>query len=373
MAPLFIFLFITQLSFAWSPETKINWDKTSSYQQAMMTPAFATFWGGFRRGIGITFNKGSMYDFKLPGFRKEVPIYLQFEKQKKDLVIFYPGVFGKPDCLLSPQVINEIEKSDVHVASIPNLLSPTYLVAKPKSSGDAVKNEWAYQKAMLDQVYNKIGKENIDRVHVMAESLGSFQALTAEKVYSLTLLWPPLFLNKAVTRFDDLILQSQPHLKACSFWAKLPQIVYATKYQILPGALTIQDKKCLGYWVIGSSFVDAIKETASETKEFSDANIPLTFTDFVSKVTPEIVETLKKQDERLSVEFLLRSFQSSGTKVRIISSTDDFLNVPGEWEHLILNRPDLKENIYLFSWGGHSGPVGMDRFIQTLTEQIIKR
>lgn len=379
MAAIFILLLFGQVSFAWSPETISAWDKASiSYRPSMITPAFATFWGGFRRGVDFTTNKGSMLLFNLPGFRKEIPVYVQSNHEKRDLVIFYPGVFGKPDGFISPQVIYEIEKNNVHVASIPNLLSPTYLAGRPSSSGDALKSEFANQKIILEQVYKQIGKDNIDRVHVIAESLGSFQALTVhsaaiDKISSLTLLWPPLFLNKAVTRFDDLIKQSQPLLKACSFWWKLPKIVYATKYQGLPEAIDSQDKKCLGYWVIGSSFVDAIKETAVEVLDFKETEVPLTFTEFVAKVTPEIVETMKRQDERLSIEFLLKSFQSSKTKVRIVSSSDDFLNLPEEWEKLKLNRPDLSESIYLFSWGGHSGPVGMDRFIQTLTEQIIKR
>lgn len=376
---IFILLFSIQVSFAWSPETISAWDKASAtYRPSMITPAFATFWGGFRRGVGLTTNKGSMQDLNLAGFRKEIPVYLQFSKQKRDLIIFYPGVFGKPDGFISPQVINEIERNDIHVASIPNLLSPTYLSARPKSSDDALKSEVANQKAILDEIYNKIGKHNIDRVHVIAESLGSFQALTVhsasqEKIASLTLLWPPLFLNRAVARFDDLIKESRPHLKTCSLWWKFPQIIYATKFQPLPDALNADDKKCLGYWVIGSSFVDAIKETALETASFNDTDVPLTFTDFVAKVTPEIVETMNKQDERLSVEFLLKPFQSANTKIRIVSSNDDFLNKPEEWDQLKLNRPDLTANIYLFSWGGHSGPVGLEQFIETVIEQIIRR
>ena len=113
MVSIFILLIFSQITYAWSPETISAWNKVSvTYRQSMDNPAFATFWGGFRRGVDLTMNQGSMVDFKLHGFKKELPVYLQFKEEKRDLVIFYPGVFGKPDGFISPQVIYEIEKSN---------------------------------------------------------------------------------------------------------------------------------------------------------------------------------------------------------------------------------------------------------------------
>lgn len=374
-------LCICSPAFGWSPESINRWNKTSeTYSASMKGPAFATFWGGFRRGVRFSSNQGSMVNVKLEGFRKEVPVYLQLNKQKRDLILFYPGVFGKPDGRISPQVIDELEKRNVHVVVIPNLLAPTYLSARPASQGDPLLSEHQNQKKILLDVFKNINLKYINKVHVIAESLGCFQALTAlnplpanlPKIETLTLLWPPLYLNRAVKRFDNLIQKSLPHLEKCSLWWKWPKVIYSTKGQAIPTGIDEEEKRCLGSWVIGSGFVGSIKETAKEVVNISEADVPLNFSDFVNSVTPEMVATMAREDERLSIEFLLRSFKSSQTKIRIASSIDDFLNVPDEWEKLKKDRPDLASDIYLFSWGGHSGPIGMEDFIKTVAEHVLR-
>lgn len=376
-----LFLFCSS-AYGWSPESINRWNKASETYSASMTgPAFSTFWGGFRRAVHFSRNQGSMVNLKLEGFKKEVPVYLQLNKQKRDLILFYPGVFGKPDGRISPQVIDELEKRNVHVVVIPNLLAPTYLSARPASQGDPLLSEHLNQKKILLEVFKRIDFRYVNKVHVIAESLGCFQALTAlnplpanlPSIETLTLLWPPLYLNRAVKRFDVLIHKSLPHLANCSIWWKWPKVIYSTKGQSLPIGIDDEEKRCLGSWVIGSGFVGSIKDTATEVANISEATVPLNFSDFVNSVTPEMVSTMAKEDERLSIEFLLKPFKFSQTKIRIASSIDDFLNVPDEWEKLKKSRPDLASHIYLFSWGGHSGPIGLDDFIETVANDVLSR
>lgn len=344
----------------------------------MLNPSFATFWGGFRRGVRITQNKGEMVDFKLHGFKKELPVYLKHNNQKKDLVIFFPGVFGKPNGRISPHVIEEIETRDVHVAVLPNLLAPTYLSAKPTTLGDPISQESDNQRKVVNEILKRIDFKYIKKVHIVAESLGCLQALSAlnnpgtqSKITSLTLLWPPLFLNRSIKRFDDLIARSLSMQEACSFWWKWPQIIYRTNGQELPNGINDEDKKCFGAWVIGSGFVGSIKETAKDVAKFSNDQLPNTFTGFIAKVIPEIMGALNVGDERLSTEFLLRPYLNTPIKIRLASSSDDFLNDPVEWKKFKEQRPELNSKIYLFSWGGHSGPIGMENFMAKVVEEIL--
>lgn len=325
-------------------------------------------------------NKGSMIDLKIPGFKKELPVYFSTRGQKKDLIIFYPGVFGKPDGRISPHVIHELEKQDIHLVVIPNLLAYTYLKARSRIlKKEPILNEQINQNKIFLEVLNKIGRGNIDKIHVIAESLGSFQALMGlnpsetklPSIESVTLLWPPLYLNRAIKRFDDLISKSLPHLESCTLWWKWPKIIYSTKAYAIPIPFKDEEKRCLGSWVIGSGFVGAIKETAEKVTSIS-TKVPSNFTEFIKLVLPEMLFTVAQDDKRTSIEHLLGSFRDTKTKVRIVSSVDDFLNIPEEWETFKKSRTDLAPNIYLFSWGGHSGPIGMEDFLGKVAKNILQ-
>jgi hypothetical protein len=364
-------------SWSWSPETISLWNNTNySHGQIIIGPSFGTFWGGMRRGFHWREHKGSLVEVRPPGFIKNIPIYLQHNKKKRNLIIFYPGVFGRPDGVISPQVIDELEKSDVHVAVIPNLLAATYLIGRPKMKGDPIELEKENQRKLISEVLNKIGKKNIHKIHVIAESLGCLQALSAMRptsnsvpIESLTLLWPALFMKNAIDRFDHLIAESVFKKDTCSYWWKWPQIFVETKLYALPTGMNQQDKDCLGFLVIGYGFVKSIKENAEEyfsEKKLPFSSLPESFGEFISMVTPEMSPFIHQNDPRLSVEVLLGYFRGFEKKIRIASSINDFLNRPHEWESLKKRHPKLISQIYLFSWGGHSGPIGMEGFFDNI-------
>lgn len=373
-----LFLLLTSWSMAWEGELVKRWEKSSVEHQNMVEgAAFATFWGGFRRGLGLYFHRGKMIEIRPEGFLKDLPVFLDNRQEKKDLYIFYPGVFGKPDGRISPQMIHEMEKKDAHLVVVPNLLAPTYLVARPKVEGDLVAGEGENQKKILKVILSLIGKEKINRVHIIAESLGAFQALTAFspaenfslEFDTLTLIWPPLDLGKAVKRFDELIERSLVEQKECTFWWKWPVYLYETKFKPLPSGLSSGDKSCLGAWVIGSGFVSSIKNTAEyfyEDKSMDTPEVPTTFMDFTTSVLPEFGPLISENDAKLKIISLLGPYQERRKKLRFVSSANDFLNILGEWEELRIKYPELSEKIYLFSWGGHSGPAGMEGFLQSL-------
>lgn len=344
------------------------------YKNNFTNPGFATFWGGIRRGVYWDKNKGQIIKIRPKGFTQDVPIYLNNKKQKRDLIIFYPGVFGKPDSFISPRVIDEMEKTDSHVVVLPNIIASTYLIARPKLELEPFAQEVMNQEKLLGEVLKMFDNQLIKNIHIYAESLGSFQALQVlqneklkNRVNSLTLLWPPLNLKEAVIRFDGEIAKSFQIMSSCSYWWKWPRVLIETMIKVTPINLTSDEKNCLAAWVMAEGFVDSIQENAKDVLKAKNIQkkLPMNFSDFIQKITPEMEVLLKGQDQRLRVEKLLEGLEKF-IKVRLISSEDDFLNHLDEWDSLKKKYPHLVSNVYLFPWGGHSGPLGVKEILPSL-------
>lgn len=366
----FLLILAFLFTFSFAASTKVDWDKEAvlNYQKEFTDPSFSTLWGGLRRALHWPNHKGKMVEVLPKGFKEKVPVYIYSTPIKKDLFVFYPGVFGRPDGRIGPHAIDSLETLDGHVAAIPNILAETYLNAKPRSEHPDLEQEREFQTLLFDEVIRHIGKKNIDKVHVLAESLGAFQSLQINREFhSLKMLSPPLHLDRSILRFDKLISKKTKVLEKCKLWWKWPYMIYKIKGDQLPLSISIEDKTCFGSWVIAGGFVMAIKKTAEKVKlKPSESNAPENFTQFVDLILPDFANFLKNQDERLSFNYLLKRVKTPLKNIIIISTKDDFLNELSEWDELKKNFPQLEKNIYLFPWGGHSGPIALNGFIPSL-------
>jgi hypothetical protein len=367
--------------FAWNESTLIKWREFSeTYSKPFSDPSFSTFWGGLRRGFHWKNHRGSMVELTDSRFEKPVPVYISANSLKKDLIIFFPGVFGKPDGRISPHVIDELERANAHVAVIPNIVAPTYLKSKRMNEADALVNEMANQRAIVQAIIQKIEEKNIAKIHIIAESLGSLQALitflpgnNAPEIHSMTIIWPPLYLDRALKRFDQMIEKTAKIYEGCLLWWKWPWMLKEVKFSPLPLNLGEEDKSCFGAWVISQGFVQSIQSTTKEvfdSKKIELQTIPQNFSQFVQIAMPDFRETLEKGEERFTFLHLLGHYRPLFPKLRLVSSHDDFLNHPTEWDELWGKYPELKSNHYLFKWGGHSGPAALEGFFEQLLHNI---
>jgi hypothetical protein len=374
MKTFLFFLFLCSNAFGWSPEVVKKWNEFSeTHKKVLHESTFATFWGGLRRAMHWNDHKGELKDLAVPGFRKPVRIYLSTQNKKADLYLFYPGVFGKPDGKITPLMIDVLEKQNGHVIVIPDIVAETYLVARPVLKGDNLANERLNQNAILREALKLIPDEKIGKIHLIGESLGSFQAANLDfKFDSMTLLWPPIYLDRSVARFDFLIKKNLPVVNRCSYWWKWPQVAYEVKWLNIPKELTEEDRVCLGAWVISEGFVTSIKKTSAFYLEEHNKAVPdiYTFSEFVKTVLPDFSILIETKDEKLSLIHLLKAVKTSPLKIRITSSVDDFLNDPKEWDELLAVHPELKSNFYLHEWGGHCGPIGIDGFMESVLSNL---
>lgn len=348
--------------------------KVSTLETTVTGAAFGTLWGGVHRAIDWPSTKGEMIDFSIKGLTDKLEIYVFKNDQPSDLIIYYPGVFGRAEGKISKHAIKALETKNAHVVFLPNLLAADYLKVRPKASGHAVEVEKRIQRAMFFEVLNYIGSKNIKKLHLIAESLGSLQLLFTftpedfiqQRVESVTFLWPPLKIHEAVARFDNLIHQSLVIEKTCTYWWKWPKYLWEIRFKDFPDGLSDEDKKCLGAWGITSGFVKMINNTSKEIFDHHDKDhdeLPATFYDFMKIVTPEIFQVINSDQDKLELISLLQPFRSQFSKIKIYSSENDFLNTLKDWDELNKSYPEFSRNIYLFKWGGHSGPIGKPGFL----------
>lgn len=365
-----LFLFLYPLLLLAKENTFKKWERISSvYKEEFIDPSFSTLWGGLRRALHWPGHKGKIVDLMPKGFKDKVPIYINRTNSKKDLYLFYPGIFGKPDGLTSPHAIDALEEMGGHVVAIPNILADTYLNARPRTMRGP-RDERESQTLLFEEIIRLVGKKNIGKIHVLAESLGTFQALQVNhKFDSLKLLAPPLYLDRAIRRFDDLIALQSKALEKCTLWWKWPMVAYKIKMQGNSLGLSLEDKRCFGSWVIAGGFVMSIKKTANNVVMKKNSTEPENFSQFVELILPDFSGPLREKDERLSLPYLVKSAKTSVADIVIVSSKDDYLNDLFEWDELKKKFPQLEDKIYLFSWGGHSGPISLDGFITDLYKE----
>ena len=143
-------------------------------------------------------------------------------------------------------------------------------------------------------------------------------------------------------------------------------VAYKIKTNSSPLDMSEEDKSCFGSWVIAGGFVMSIKNTANNINNKKLTVEPENFSQFVDLILPDFSGPLKNKDERLSLPYLLKNAKTPIENITIVSSQDDYLNELSEWNDLKKNFPQLGDKIYLFSWGGHSGPISLDGFITDL-------
>jgi hypothetical protein len=353
----------------------------TSLESTVTGAAFGTLWGGVHRAIDWPSTRGELIELNLKGLKGPLKVYISKQDKPSDLIVYYPGVFGRAEGKISKHAIKALETKNAHVVFLPNLLAADYLKVRPQTKSDALKVERLYQREMFFEVLNYIGKKNITKIHLIAESLGSLQLLFTFNpedfkqlsVKNVILLWPPLKIHNSVKRFDKLIHDSLITEKTCTYWWKWPLYFWEIRVKDSPDGLSDLDKKCLGAWGITSGFVKMINKTSKEVFDHQEKNhdeLPSTFYDFMRVVTPEIFKVINSSQEGLTLNTLLGPFKNQFQRFKIYSSENDFLNSLNEWEELKKNYPEISNNIYLFKWGGHSGPIGRPGFFYEVIKEI---
>jgi hypothetical protein len=350
--------------------------QVSKAEMVKPSTEFLTFWGGLNRYMKPYWHEGKMTLLKSDSVLSEsLPVYMTKKEGKAPLVILFPGVFGKPDGMIVPGMIHEIEKLKTHVIVFPSLISESYLgIRKNKSSTDIWSEEAQNQISLVKAAIELIGEDKIESISLIAESLGSWQAIMLLegdfKFSSFVLLAPPLHLNHAVDRFDDLLVKNSKIFNECSYWWKWPFIIGKFYQEKMPNLVEAQDNECLGAYGIHSfeKSIAKVSKKIFEKKELKKDE-PKTFRGFVEAVMPEFLPVFDPNNEKLSILAWREKILQRSTSFKIVSAEDDFLNSKEEWAQFLKEKSPQQE-VIIYPYGGHSGLIGEDDFWQKLLKDF---
>ena len=374
----FIFFFISQFVFA-HPSPVV--DKIISESTAKATlleqPAVATLWGAFHRFKQWTNNQGDVLQIKSPHFRSgEIEIYFSEQKKMAPLFVFMPGIFGRLNKGLTPQMIDRLESMGGHVLVVPNLLSTEYMRAHPLYGSDP----FALERQVMDETVSfaltKLGKK-VSTVHVLAESLGTAVASAwvawdrehDKRLSSLTMLWPPLNLAVAMKNFDQIVNDYQKAAESCGMIEKLWVVGREFLMKEYPEKLTPREKECLGVIVLHDGFMRGTKRSwnAHAEADHRKEKEPTSFEDFFQKYRSELWNLIKNQDERTQLAHWMKVIRKDEKfQLRIMTSQNDFLNRHQSWDEFKKKFYMSDDELLILPWGGHSGPIGMKQFTELL-------
>ncbi|MFZ4713979.1 MAG: hypothetical protein ACOYL6_09720 [Bacteriovoracaceae bacterium] len=340
------------------------------------TTEFYTFWGGLKRIARTYWNKGEMVYLKEDNvLNRPLPIYISKSKTKRPVIILFVGVFGRPDGIIVPGMIADLEKNDVHLLVIPSFISETYIMARVATANKNIwEEEASNQIALVRAGLNLIGQENISSLHVVAESLGVWQAIMLLEgdwnFESFSLLSPPLHLSNAVDRFDQLIKKNKVIYDDCSYWWRWPILLKRYYSEKLPSLAQEEDVRCYGAWGIQSFLkgIEKVGEIVYKDQKLEKKKAD-SFRTFVELVTPEFLPFFTVHNDKLDLYYWKKQMLLKSKKLQMISALDDFLNDKEEWD-LWKQDPDFKDKIKLYPYGGHSGELGEDLFWQDLSKSL---
>lgn len=350
---------------------------TQKQTKNLENPVVATFWGAFQRFKHFTHNKGDIKKLKSPHFKSgDIDIYFSEQTKKAPLYVFMPGIFGGLTKGLTPQMIDRLEALGGHVLVVPNLLSTEYMHAHPLYQADPIGLEVQVMEDALNFASKRLGNR-LEVVHVLSESLGTavgaawiaWDRQHTKRIRSLTMLWPPLNLAKAMKNFDLVVDKHREAASSCSFMTKL--WVFSREFLLkdFPGTIDQKEQECIGVLVLIDGF---IRNTKRSWRAHADLNgkkdqEPESFETFFRQYRPELWKIIESNDERVQLAHWMKIIRKDQSfPIRIMTSENDFLNKDQSWVDFVKEFNLSDKEIMILPWGGHSGPIGMKEFTPLL-------
>jgi len=371
-------LFNCFLNLSFASDADINKILSEAHLKSknLKAPAVASLWGGQRR-FKIFHNKsGEIFNLKSPLFKSgNLNIYIS-KKPSNKLIIFFPGIFGSINRGITPHMIEQLEKTQINLLVLSNFLSSEHISAYPLYGNDPIKTETLILEQALDFSLLQLNNKKLE-IHVIAESLGSIVASAwvsedqkkNKRIKSLTLLWPPFELKHAMKNFDNIVNEHREANHNCHIINKAWLLTKEMLLKDFPDFLSKKDEKCLGSIVLIDGFMGSMKkswEAHTQTSGINTSN-PESFEDFFKNYRKELWDLLVQNHESIKLKTWLSKIKSDANfPIFLFTSKNDFLNKGLDLEEFKKSGLLSDNEILVFPWGGHSGPVGMTEFTQIL-------
>ena len=345
--------------------------KSPQYSDA----GFFALWGGVQRTLKKESLDGDDLEWEFPLLKEKLKIYLRTSTSqlKRPLVIVFPGIYGNHRGQVTPIVLNHLEESDYHIASLPNFLNHWYVKAAPQYSDQnfsQLDRDVAFY--FIEKLVDTIGASRISQVTLIGESLGAFLAVSLGEKYkrlksfngvklkNLILMWPPLNLAKSLNAFDHGIETANRVYKNCSYLNFLWQAFDGFFVTKSPEVFSSEAQKCFSALMYNKAFMRSVSKSFDEMEDSDEVAEPENFNQFFKLYNPNFLKVLG--DKKNLFISKLRSWSATSVNVKIISSLDDFINEPNDWK-------EIKE-AYLFEKGSHSGLLAYEFWGPILRSEV---
>ncbi|MBC7385916.1 MAG: hypothetical protein H7301_07120 [Cryobacterium sp.] len=317
------------------------------------------------------------------------------KKIRAPLIILLPGIFMDGESAETIALANYFYKRGYHVASLPNPWSPRAIRHKPRRKPGDLTFESRVTLELIRSIVEKIGADKVSTVSLLGESYGAIlstavfatdqsdlRPIINGKVMGIS---PPLNLRDGASRLDEGIEKNEGRFGECGslpvVWTLFRKILgrpNAVQSELGERALNCMEP--LVFRVFRDSLADSVAAIKSSlineagNSEFlpdpsAEARVAprktgLRFGKVFDTIVPENKPLLRSPIGDLSY-WANQLSPESRERLRIISASDDLLNVGKTWS--TDESPAFsKENLFLLPWGGHLGFMADPDFVKLL-------
>ena len=304
------------------------------------------------------------------------------ENSKVPFVIFLPGIFNGADEAASLRGMRRYAKLGYRVIAIPNPWSANYIGQQSRFSPGDIEHEAWVVLDMIAQI-RQLFKSHMSSLDLVGESYGAFLGSVVTAIDAslpvpmidgkTTLISPPIRINRAMMRLDDLIDQSKAaYYGRCK--ANLLDVILSLLTAQRESDLDPKVKFCGNSLVAYLGFQEGLRRSAEALNEVKHLGIvpdrgdvfsykswlkKLRFRNFLKVFSPDV--SLDESD-RCNLLYWLSIAQKKGnSRFRILTAHDDLLNNPDDWKNQ--NYVQLSDSNFIeLPWGGHLGFAGLSHY-----------
>jgi len=375
----FICLFISFNAHSWTQDSVSLFNESNNKYLHLENPGMVTLWGGVRRLLKDETTKGELKTYKSSLYLENEFTYYLFQSQENSkLTVFFPGVFGEVDGVISPSVISLIEKQPTDVLVIPNFLSLNYIKSFPKYKDFNFDLDFKISVALIKKI---LSTKDYSKLNFVAESLGTMVAAGSLKEISHVyageinsfLMWPPINIKDAINNFDLGIKRTLKDYNQCGIFINSLKIFKNFIWDEIPQNMDLDFIKCMNSYMYHFAFVRPIKNNFKEYAKITKRKfkvLPDDFYSFLESYNPKFAQMIQENPKVLSLSHWLQQRNFKNTKINIVSSQNDFLNKDLNWDSVLNDAKINSQDFYLFQWGSHSGPLGLDIWEEVFKNEL---
>jgi len=354
---------------------------TSPYQSSIDGVGAVRFWYSLPQPTMPAFERRKTL---LPTLlRKKLKFHVYKNPTSSRWVIFNPGIFGHLSAPYVKYMIKTLHNLDYNVLAIPNSFTSSFLKSDPKfKPGDIFKESQVVCGLLRDFSSNNETPPSFEIFGVSYGGLLSSAVASqcSDIITRLTVVSPPLDLTKTLSILNRMILEMKENPRTFERTIQTPdwllfslaKMGFGENYHKLFAKFFYRG---LAYSIrnhyryssdANAGFKNSIGNLVYDSKDYNDWEFTLDFHQFFSGESSSQGTRLK--DSR-KIQYWLEKLETQGVPFSILSSQDDPINLPQDWEPVV--AAFSSQRIQVLEVGGHLGLTTTPLFTNFLRQRFL--